>query len=191
MTPRKAIQQADEAKPNAFPEEEKFEWLKALEGRIAADVLLATPEELAKVMEISYPDGMDEDLLVKAPHDELYVLYLKAKIDAENGEYSRYADSSQLYNEAYGNFVRYWSRTYEPAQGYERGYTIGTGEPPEGSDPYEGEYEVTPKVYEDTVLATKAKTMRDDVRVLKIPQYEVTNESGGMTLILGDELTES
>lgn len=125
MTPRKAIQQADEAKPNAFPEEEKFEWLRALEGRIAADVLLATPEELTKVMAIIYPDGMDEELLVKAPHDELYALYLKARIDAENGEYRRYADSSQLYNEAYGNFVRYWSRTYEPAQGYERRYTIG------------------------------------------------------------------
>lgn len=71
--------------------------------------------------------------------------------------------------------------------------TLGdcTSEPPEGSDPYEGEYEVTPKVYEDTVLATKSKTMRDDVRVRKIPQYEVTNESGGMTLILGDELKES
>lgn len=124
MTPRKAIQRADEAKPNAFPEEAKFEWLMALEGRIAADVLLATPEELKHVMQVSYPDGMDEELLVKAPHDELYTLYLKAKIDAENGEYSRYADSVQLYNEAYGNFVRYWGRTYEPAQGYERGYQI-------------------------------------------------------------------
>lgn len=97
MTPRKAMQHADTAKPNAFPEEEKFEWLKALEGRIAADVLLATPEELEQIMATGYPDGMDEELLVKAPHDELYVLYLKAKIDAENGEYSRYADSSQLF----------------------------------------------------------------------------------------------
>ena len=124
MTPRKVMQHADTAKLNAFPEEEKFEWLKALEGRIAADVLLATPEELEQIMATGYPDGMDEELLVKAPHDELYVLYLKAKIDAENGEYSRYADSSQLYNEAYGNFARYWGRTHEPAQGYERGYEI-------------------------------------------------------------------
>ena len=124
MTPRKAMQHADTAKPNAFPEEEKFEWLKALEGRIAVDVLLATPEELEQIMATGYPDGMDKELLVKAPHDELYVLYLKAKIDAENGEYSRYADSGQLYNEAYGNFARYWGRTHEPAQGYERGYEI-------------------------------------------------------------------
>ena len=124
MTPRKVIQRVDEAKPNAFPEEVKFEWLMALEGRIAADVLLATPEELERIMRRGFADGMDEELLVKAPHDELYVLYLKAYIDKENGEYNRYADSRQLYNEAYGNFVRYWGRTYEPAQGYERGYEI-------------------------------------------------------------------
>lgn len=124
MTPRKVIQRVDEAKPNAFPEEAKFEWLMALEGRIAADVLLATPEELERIMRRGFADGMDEELLVKAPHDKLYALYLKAYIDKENGEYNRYADSSQLYNEAYGNFVRYWGRTYEPAQGYERGYEI-------------------------------------------------------------------
>lgn len=124
MTPRKVIQRVDEAKPNAFPEEAKFEWLMALEGRIAADVLLAMPAELAAIMGKTFADGMDEELLVKAPHDELYALYLKAYIDKENGEYNRYADSRQLYNEAYGNFVRYWGRTYEPAQGYERGYVI-------------------------------------------------------------------
>ena len=85
---------------------------------------IATDEELAAIMGRTFADGMDEELLVKAPHDELYALYLKAYIDKENGEYNRYADSRQLYNDAYGNFVRYWGRTYEPAQGYERGYEI-------------------------------------------------------------------
>ena len=60
MTPRKVIQRVDEAKPNAFPEEAKFEWLMALEGRIAADVLLATPEELERIMRRGFADGMDE-----------------------------------------------------------------------------------------------------------------------------------
>ena len=56
-----------------------------------------------------------------------------------------------------------------------------------GGEAYTGEYTVTPKVYEQTVLPTKAKTMRDDVTVKKIPQYAVSNESGGVTLILGNE----
>ena len=57
-----------------------------------------------------------------------------------------------------------------------------------GSVPvYTGEYEVTPKTYEETVLPTKDKKLTANVEVRKIPQYEVSNQSGGETLIIGDE----
>lgn len=56
-----------------------------------------------------------------------------------------------------------------------------------GGEPYEGTYQVTPKVKDEVVLPTKGKTLRDDVTVLKIPQFEVSNEEGGKTLIIGDE----
>ena len=52
---------------------------------------------------------------------------------------------------------------------------------------YTGEYEVTPKTYEESVLPTKNKRLTDNVSVKKIPQYEVSNQSGGETLIIGDE----
>lgn len=52
---------------------------------------------------------------------------------------------------------------------------------------YTGEYEVTPKVYEESVLPTKNKRLTANVEVKKIPQYEVSNLSGGETLIIGDE----
>ena len=124
MTPRKAITRADETKPNAFSEEVKFEWLRALEGRIAADVFLLAKSELDTVTDLEYPSDLDSELIVELPHDELYIRYLQACIDEQNGEYNRYADSRQLYNEAYGNFVRWFARTYEPAQGYGRRHTI-------------------------------------------------------------------
>lgn len=53
--------------------------------------------------------------------------------------------------------------------------------------PYEGEYEATPKFEEAVVLATKDKAMTDNVTVKKMPQFEVSNDAGGKTLILGDE----
>lgn len=59
-----------------------------------------------------------------------------------------------------------------------------------GGVPYDGDYTVTPKIYEATVLPTKEKTMREDVTVRKIPQFEVSNESGGITLIMGNEYME-
>lgn len=52
---------------------------------------------------------------------------------------------------------------------------------------YEGAYAVTPKIAESVVLPTKERFMRQDVTVEKIPQFEVTNEAGGKTLIMGDE----
>lgn len=56
-----------------------------------------------------------------------------------------------------------------------------------GGTPYEGEYEVTPKMYEPVVLPTRNRLLSQNVNVLKIPQYEVSNASGGVTLIMGDE----
>ena len=52
---------------------------------------------------------------------------------------------------------------------------------------YTGEYSATPKVEEETVLQTKGRKMIKDVTVRKIPQYEVSNQAGGETLIIGDE----
>lgn len=52
---------------------------------------------------------------------------------------------------------------------------------------YTGPYTVTPKVNTAVTLATKALRMKEDVVVHKIPQYEVSNEAGGKTFIVGDE----
>lgn len=57
----------------------------------------------------------------------------------------------------------------------------------ESADIYQGDYQVTPKTYEAVELHTKTKVMRDNVTVHKIPQYEVSNDCGGKTLIMGDE----
>lgn len=52
---------------------------------------------------------------------------------------------------------------------------------------FAGPYSVTPKVASDVVLETTKKLMREDVTVLKIPQFEVSNEAGGKTFIIGEE----
>ena len=52
---------------------------------------------------------------------------------------------------------------------------------------YAGETTVTPKVADEIILPTRDKIVKDDITVLKIPQFEVSNESGGYTLIIGEE----
>ena len=51
---------------------------------------------------------------------------------------------------------------------------------------YEGAYEVTPRKVEQ-VLATKNKSMSDNVTVFSIPYAEVSNLGGGLTATIGIE----
>lgn len=51
-------------------------------------------------------------------------------------------------------------------------------------DMYDGPYEVTPTL-ETQMLATRNKTMRDDVTVFEIPYAEVGNTAGGTTATIG------
>lgn len=67
------------------------------------------------------------------------------------------------------------------------GQLSGKLDPGGGSiPPYEGDYEVTPKVNEDQTLPTKNHRMKEDLTVTKIPVYEVSGPTGGTTIIIGE-----
>lgn len=63
------------------------------------------------------------------------------------------------------------------------GYLGGGDEPDE---PYEGDYNITPSLYNDIKLDTAGKTLEQDITVFKIPQEFEDNEAG-QTLIIGKE----
>lgn len=117
MTIREIIERVDETKPNSFQEKIKLAWISELEGKIAADVFLMCIDDIRQ-LQYTYPDDMDSEPLVTYPHEEIYVYWLEAKIDYANGEYNKYQNSMEMYNEHYGNFVRWFASTYEPARGY-------------------------------------------------------------------------
>ena len=48
-------------------------------------------------------------------------------------------------------------------------------------------YAITPSWEADIVLPTKSKLMKENLTVEKIAQYVVSNEAGGVTLILGGQ----
>lgn len=50
--------------------------------------------------------------------------------------------------------------------------------------PYGGEYEVTPRLYEQ-YLDTDGKYMEDDVTVFEIPITRTSNPYGGQTVVIG------
>lgn len=56
---------------------------------------------------------------------------------------------------------------------------------------YEGDYDVVPRVGEAVVLPAQGCLMARDVTVEEIPLYEVSNLSGGNTLIIGVKQTNA
>lgn len=108
------ILRLDERKPNAFTTQQKMAWLTELDGKIAAEVMLLSIVEV-RLLKCTDPN---HELLVTYPHDGIYDAWLEAKIDYANGEYSKYQNSKEMFNAAYGSFVRWFAQTYDPAQGY-------------------------------------------------------------------------
>ena len=60
-------------------------------------------------------DGSGVELLVEPPHHKLYGQYLIAMIDYANGEYDKYANTMQMFNAFWGEFMRWFARVYAPA----------------------------------------------------------------------------
>ena len=56
-----------------------------------------------------------------------------------------------------------------------------------GGEPYEGPYDVTPKVTAQT-LPTAKKFMQEDVSVRAIPYFDVSNPAGGNTIYIANEV---
>ena len=104
-------------KPNAFTQEEKFNWLAALDSKIALELMLMSPQDMEQIR-LRYPEDLGRELLVGFPHDEVYPLYLMARIDEMNGEYNKYANSSAIYNQYYSDFACWFLQTWDPAQSY-------------------------------------------------------------------------
>ena len=56
-----------------------------------------------------------------------------------------------------------------------------------GGRPYKGDYIVAPKM-DQQMLDTKGAIMEDDVTILAIPVYRVSNTSGGTTVYIANEV---
>lgn len=55
-------------------------------------------------------------------------------------------------------------------------------------DVYGGEYTVIPKAFEEQVLPTSNRVLKEDVIVKEVPFYETGNDSGGITAYIGKDV---
>ena len=112
MTPNKAIEIVDRLKPNSYSEEDKMRWINELDGMVQSLVIQAD-----KITQYSYPEDMDKELLVPAPYDDLYTLFLEAKIDYHNREYGNYNNSAMMFEAQYSEYKKDYIRKHQARGG--------------------------------------------------------------------------
>ena len=64
----------------------------------------------------AFPEDGEKELLVKAPYDNIYELYLIAMSDFFSGEMANYNASAVLFQQAYSEFRKNYLRNNLPPQ---------------------------------------------------------------------------
>ena len=115
MTIDQAIKLADTLQPNPYPRDWKLRRLSALDGRIYNEVLRRHADcPLADFRGYDDAHG-DTELLVPAPYaEDVYLHFLQAQIDRENGETARYNRAITLYNNGFRAFQNHYRSCHRP-----------------------------------------------------------------------------
>lgn len=115
MTIIEAINKIDNLKHNTYSQTDKIEWLSRLDEMVMR-LIISTHEGDEDVEFNSYDIDTDlsTEMLIPAPFDEAYLRWLEMQIDYANGEYSKYNNSSEMFNTAYKDYQNYYNRTHLP-----------------------------------------------------------------------------
>lgn len=118
MTIKECIDTVDNVKPNQYSDVDKVKWLSFLEGIIIRDVLRNYEgyDEKHEVFTGYSEDEMTSELIVGFPYEQLYVSFLKMKIDEENGETARYNNSATMFNSYFDEFKKQYNKDHMPLQ---------------------------------------------------------------------------
>ena len=111
MTPNKAIEIIDKLRPNSYGEEDKLRWINELDGMVQRLVI-----QTDEIKQYSYPEDMDKELLIPAPFDDVYTLFLEAKIDYHNREYANYNNSAMMFESQFSEYKKAYIREH-PVRG--------------------------------------------------------------------------
>ena len=107
MTPNKAIEIVDKSKPNSYSDEDKLRWINELDGMVQRLVF-----QNDKITQYSYPEDIDKELLVPFPFDDVYELFLSAKIDYHNREYANYNNSAMMFEAQFSEYKKSYIREH-------------------------------------------------------------------------------
>ena len=114
MTTLEVLERVERDRPGETTRPEMLKWLSQLDGKWY-DQMVKTHEGAELVKRPGpYVDGVEEELLIAPPYDEVYVHYLYSKIDYRLGEIDRYDNSVTLFHDSWLEARKAYHREHMP-----------------------------------------------------------------------------
>lgn len=109
------LETVDELKPNQYLDAEKIKWISKLDGIVKSEII-DKHEGGSEIPWEPYDETTDGDtvLLVPEPYSSMYQHYIEAQIDYHNAEYTRYNNSSAIFNMDYEDYAKAYRREHMP-----------------------------------------------------------------------------
>lgn len=116
MTILQAIAAADRMEPNDYSVQTKLQWLSVFDGQVRKDVI-DTHCGAPKTPFCGYDGTTDiesTELLIPAPYDEVYPIYLSMRMHLQNADAGRVELAKIDFERAYRSFTDWYNRTHRP-----------------------------------------------------------------------------
>lgn len=107
------ISRVNNLTPNHYSDDMKISWLSNLDGQIFLELIVNFQPECCRVY--TPHTGLEDELIIPFPYsEEVYVNFLQAMINKENGETERYNQSIAAYSAAYDKYQSWYIRNHRP-----------------------------------------------------------------------------
>lgn len=126
MTIEDVLDEVTALKTHQYTDAQVVKWLHRLDVKILNDIInqhYHFDENGDLEGDVDTPDAysaeaeeVDTELLVEDPYSELYIPYVYAMIDFNNGEFSRYNNSMVMFNSMLQDYANWYNRSYMPKQ---------------------------------------------------------------------------
>lgn len=104
MTVNELLKRVDEQKPNAFSVAQKVSWLNDIETQIQE---FLGYDGSRWVVYTDSDEDLAKELIVDRPYSNVYIAWLKAKIDFDNEEYESYQNNQAQFSSEFASFKSY------------------------------------------------------------------------------------
>ena len=109
------LTETDSLLPNAYPDEQKINWLSVLDGKIFWEIIQTHEGGAESFSGYNALTDRNTELLVQEPYGrDLYVFYLQACVCRENAEFGKYNQFITMYNNAFSEMAADYSRNHMP-----------------------------------------------------------------------------